>query len=237
MVNKLSFEPSSTVKATLLWSSQFWRIKMKAITRGQALEISARVATQVNWDALDGDKAQKEIINLTPKEFGERFTAFLKNGGRVVVGEPKVITIDRTSAFDPVAFIGEGWSIVEQDERSLALTEVDLTKVSFETMLKDGEKTVVGEEKLKRLIASGDIRLDAKVFQTLWENQHLIPEAWKQPTNGNTTYVFFDGTVLRRSSGSRYVLYLCWRDGEWDWRCRWLDDVWRAARPSAVLAS
>lgn len=55
----------------------------KAVSRGQALEISARVATQVNWDELDGERQQAEIINLTPAEFGSRFTAFLKNGGRL----------------------------------------------------------------------------------------------------------------------------------------------------------
>jgi hypothetical protein len=57
----------------------------KAVSRGQALEISARVATQVNWDELDGEQQQAEIINLTPAEFGSRLTAFLKNGGRLQV--------------------------------------------------------------------------------------------------------------------------------------------------------
>ena len=57
----------------------------KAVSRGQALEISARVATQVNWDELDGEQQQAEIINLTPAEFGSRFTAFLKNSGRLQV--------------------------------------------------------------------------------------------------------------------------------------------------------
>lgn len=148
-----------------------------------------------------------------------------------------MIQIDRTAPFDPVTFIGEGWSIVEQDERSLKLTEVDLSKVQFETMLKHGETSVVGEEKLKRLIASGNIRLDAKVFQTLWENQHLIPEAWKQLTNGNTTYVFFDGTILQDSDGHRFVMYLFWYGGEWSWYFFWLGSKWRAFYPSAVLAS
>lgn len=57
----------------------------KAVSRGQALEISARVATQVNWDELDGDKLQAEIISLSPAEFGNRITAFLKSGGRFQV--------------------------------------------------------------------------------------------------------------------------------------------------------
>lgn len=148
-----------------------------------------------------------------------------------------MIQIDRTAPFDPVTFIDEGWSIVEEDERSLKLTEVNLGKVQFETMLKDSEMLIVGEKKLKRLIASGCIRLDAKLLQVLWENKHLIPEVWKHPTNGNTTYVFFDGTILQHSHAGRYVLCLYWNDGEWHWHYYWPDDEWHANYPAAVLAS
>jgi hypothetical protein len=208
---------------------------MNKPSQGQVLNAIGILMNNADWDAVNASILQKVIDN--PKDAGREFTAFLKNGGRVISGVPKVITVDRTSAFDPVAFIGNGWSIVEEDKRSLKLTEVDLAKVSFKTTLKGRENTVVGNEKLKRLIASGDIRLDAKVFQTLWENQHLIPEAWKQPTNGNTTYVFFDGTILQHSGGGRYVLDLFWSDGRWRWRYVWLDVQWDANRPSAVLAS
>jgi hypothetical protein len=208
---------------------------MKAVTTGQVSEVFAGLA-QVDWSEIDGHVLQ-HFINLSPKERGKRFATFLKNSGPVISGVQKVIPIDRTSAFDPVAFVGVGWSIVEEDERSLSLGEVDLTKVNFETMLKDHESSVVGEEKLKRLKDTGHIRLDAKVFQTLWENQHLIPASWKESTNGNTAYVFFDGTILRDSDGDRYVLYLYWRRGEWDWIYYWLGNEWHANRPSAVLAS
>ena len=208
---------------------------MNKPSQGQVLNAITILMNNADWDAVSAPVLQKVIDN--PKDAGREFTAFLKNGGRVSQGVPKVIPIGRTSAFDPVAFIGEGWSIVEQDERSLKLSEVDLTKVNFETMLKDRESSVVGEEKLKRLIESGYIRLDAKVFQTLWENQHLIPESWKQKTNGNTTYIFFNGTFLRDSYGRRCVLYLCWDGGEWDWGCRWLDDEFDAFSPSLVLAN
>lgn len=226
---------------------------MKVVTRGQALEVSARVATQVNWDAIDGDMLQMQLIGLTPKEFGERFTAFLKNGGRVIAGEPKVITIDRTTLFDPAAFIGNGWSIwkgpadgdgltgeEEQDKRSLASIEVDLTKVSFETMLKEGEKTVVGEEKLKRLKDAGRIRLDAKVFQTLWEDYKQYGEnstlELLRRTQG-ARLIDFPGTELRSPDGDRYFLSLYWQAGEWDWSYDWLGSEWRAHYPSAVLAN
>jgi hypothetical protein len=148
-----------------------------------------------------------------------------------------IIAIDRTTPFNPTAFLGEDWSIAEEDERSLNLVELDLTKVQFETTLKKGETSVVGEEKLKRLIASGDIRLDAKVFQTLWENQHLIPESWKQPTNGSATLISFDGMILQNPRGRRCALCLYWSVGEWRWSVNLLGRDWRAYRPSAVLAS
>jgi outer membrane protein assembly factor BamB len=104
--------------------------------------------------------------------------------------------------------------------------------------LEKGEKSIKGEDKLKRLKEKTNrIRLDAGIFKTLWENQILIPEKWKEQTNGNTTFIFFDGTVLRNSIGNRFVLCLCWDDGEWLWYYDWLENDWYANVPSAVLAS
>ncbi len=141
-----------------------------------------------------------------------------------------VLAIDRGRPFDPAKFIGEGWSIVEQDERSLALSEVNIGDIQLVTMLKDGETYVRGEEKLLRLKASGKIRLDAKVFQTFWENNDLIPESWRGKT------VFFDGTVLRRPNGDRCVLCLCWNGVKCHWYCYWLEHDWDVRNPSAFLA-
>ena len=154
-----------------------------------------------------------------------------------IVGEPRIIPIDRAQPFDPVKLLGQGWVIDEQDERSLALNQVDLAEVKLEHMLKKNENRIKGEEKLERLKEAGHIRLDAKIFQTFRENQALIPEAWKQKTKGNTTFIFFDGTILRDPYGRRYVLCLYWRGGRWGWGCIWLEDDWDVSRPSAVLAS
>lgn len=148
-----------------------------------------------------------------------------------------VISIDRTTPFDPVAFAGEGWSIVEEDERSLKISEIDLTKISLKTKLKDGEDFIVGEENLKRFINSDDIRLDAKVLQTLLENKHLIPDSWKNKINGETPCIYFYGTILREDTGKRYVMCLMWHDNdnEWTWWSEWLDVRWHDHDPSAVL--
>jgi len=146
------------------------------------------------------------------------------------------ITIDRTKPFEPI-FVCK-WFTIEKDEtdvRSMALSEIDLTKVRFVAMLKEGETSITGEERLKRLKAAGYIRLDAKFFQTLWENKQFIPESWKQKVNGNMCSIHFDGTVLRDLRGHRCVQGICLRNNEWDWDCRWLDGNWNAHDLSAVL--
>ncbi|MDO9399379.1 MAG: hypothetical protein Q7T79_01670 [bacterium] len=109
---------------------------MKQVSRGQALEVSARVATQVNWGDLDGDHLQEKVVDLSPEEFGKRLTAFLKNGCQFIFGDPKSVT---TKQFDTASFIGKGWTTwkgpvngdglageEDIDSRSLALTEIEL---------------------------------------------------------------------------------------------------------------
>lgn len=206
---------------------------VKAVSRGQALEVSSRFLSQVRWDEVDEGKLQREVISLSPAEFGRRFTAFLNNGAQLNLG-PNMLRIDRSKPFDPATFIGNGWTIhpdEPEDERSLALTEIDLSKIHLVTMLKPSETSIVGEEKLKRLKRAKHIRLDAKILQALWENQDRIPEEWKGK------YTYFDGTVLRSPGGGRYVLYLCFREGGWRWSGRWLVLGWGSGDPSAVLAS
>ncbi len=220
----------------------------KPVGMGQSHNVISTLANNVDWDVLDGDVLQRQIVE-NPKEAGIQFTAFLKNGGRVMVRGSNIVQINRTQPFNPSTFIREGWSIWKgpidgnglkgeeaQDERSLALSEVDLSKVRLETMLRGGESSIGGEEKLTRLKASGNIRLDAKVLQTLEKNQSLIPESWKERTNGFSTYIYFDGTVLRGPLGLRCVLYLYWHDGGWSRRYDWLGVGWHAHNPSAVLA-
>lgn len=207
--------------------------------------------------ALQNNISVREVPEVTadwvlqhPAEAGEQFTLFLKNGAKVLIGKIETIPIDRATPFNPAEFIGAGWSIwkgpaegsgllceEEQDKRSLALTALDVTRLRLETTLKREETSIVGEEKLKRLTAMADtIRLDAGIFQTFWRNQHLIPERFKVKTNGDTTCIFCDGTVLRSPSGRRFVLFFYWNDGsrEWRWHYDRFDSHFSASCPSAV---
>jgi len=202
----------------------------------------------MSWNQFMQERMQK-LHALTILGLGQE-------GVTQTVAKPGIIHIDRKKPFNPAEFIGNGWNFwrgptdgnglkgeIEQDSRSVALAEVDLSKVRFETCLlgpdrcTDGETSITGEERIKRLIAAKRVRLDLGIFQMLWNNQHLIPESWKEKTNGNTTLIFFDGQTLRFSRGGRCSLYLYWYDGKWYWSVGWHGRARDASRPSAVLES
>lgn len=124
----------------------------------------------------------------------------------------QTITIDRSKPFDPVAFFGENYKIVEQDERSLSITRLNLNRVQFADMREPNEAVVPGEKKLERLKKARYIRLDLGMFQALWENKELIPRRWKKKTDGwSMTYIYFDGTVLfDEKQNCRFVVGMVW---------------------------
>lgn len=223
----------------------------KAVSRGQALQVAARVGTQINWDELDGDRIQ-EVIDLSPEEFGKRFTAFLKNGARFNLGDPRII---QTRSFDPAKFIGKDWTFwkgpavgdgltgeEDFDSRSRALTQIDVTRLRFEACLREGESSIKGEEKIRRLPEMADfIRLGGNAFLGFWEdyqdNKENSALEWIYRTH-KIRSIDFPDDILRRPRGDRFVLCLCRYDGgRWDWGVRWLDDGWSAGDPSAGLAS
>ncbi len=211
----------------------------KIVTRGQALELAGRFGVDTNWDSVDGDKLQTEVISLPRDELGRRFTAFVNNGCRFIIKGPSALVVDRSKPFDPVKFIGRGWEIVEQDERSLALTDIDFSGVRFESGHQEGEDTITGEVKLERLKAMPEIRLDAKIGQALFEEPGQATLRFIHD-HFNVSWFELGGTVLRNSDGRRVFLYLYrFGDGSWSWDCDWLDSDRRRVRDdvSPLLAS
>ena len=220
---------------------------MKTVSRGLALEVSARVATQVNWDSLDGTKLHEEVASLSPEEFGRRFTAFLKAGARFSFGGLKVATVP----FDLEKFISEHWTFwrgpkegdglkgeEERDKASLALTEVDFEKSDFLTCLEEGVNCIIGEGKLIRLKKLNRPLYGANVFMGLWEDyqqnkvQSVLEKLyqWK-----GIAYIDFFGDILRDSGGSRNVPYLFrGSDGSWGWDCYLLSLAWGGRDLTAV---
>ena len=71
----------------------------KAIEIGQSLNLFSVLANNTSWDTLDSETIQR-IIN-DPKGSGKQFTAFLRNGGKLITGEPKNIPISFGKAAPP----------------------------------------------------------------------------------------------------------------------------------------
>ena len=180
----------------------------------------------------------------------EGTTDFLKNGCRFTIKGPSVLVIDRSKPFDPAKFVGDGCSVWRgprdgkglegdeaQDARSLALAEIDFSRVRFESGLIKSESTIVGEEKLVRLMAMPEIRLDAKFGQALYEESGQATLCFLHEHFG-VSWLEFAGTVLRHSGGGRYFLCLDRRvDGSWNWRYYWLDSDRARDDVSPLLAS
>lgn len=211
----------------------------KTIDRNRALRVMGVYLNNVDLGGVSEDT--EEWVLQHPQEAGAQFTAFLCNGGRMmIVGDLKIAT----APFDPVTFIGEGWKIIseEHDARNDGLTVVDFSTAELVHALEPGEPSIKGEEKLARLKKlSNRIRLGATSFMGLWldyqaKGQNSVLERLYQ-TQG-IAYVDFMGDVLLSPVGCRYVLYLCRFDGgSWAWDYYWLSDVRVSPGRSAVLAS
>ena len=130
-----------------------------------------------------------------------------------------VVRIDRTQPFDLVKFLGlgEGWSVEEQDEYALKITELSPSKVLLKAVFSEAETGITGDETRRRLKESGHILLDAQVLAVLLENQEKIPESWEGKD------VYFDGTVIRGLGYHSYTLCLSRPSNEtkrWTWSLR-----------------
>ncbi|MBI1755181.1 hypothetical protein HYR65_02770 [Candidatus Azambacteria bacterium] len=184
----------------------------KAVSRGQALQVAARVGTQVNWDDLDGDHLQKEVINLTPEEFGDRFTAFLKNGGRVIVN---IVKSARASLSELIKARNFDWVNPDiTDNRFPAPDRLwnDYKEFPF-------EERVSSKEAVKRMRAEG--------YEPANSHELLLWDGW----NGKDTVVAlgsfakvhgFRSVLYLLRYGSRRDLDLGWWDHDWHAHCRFL---------------
>lgn len=191
-----------------------------------------------NLDLGEVCPEELDLIIQNGYEAGEHFTNFLKTAGQLIIARKtsRTIKIDRRRLFDPGRFMNhQGLEIEEQDERSIKLEEIDSAAICLESMLQ-GEKVIRGEEHLNRLKQKGHIRLDAKVFQTLWENQHLIPDHWQRTKSDHPKNIFFDGTVFKNKYG-KYVISMYWdADRKWSWTyCRLDIGGWKEEDLSAVI--
>lgn len=140
-------------------------------------------------------------------------------------------SLDCSQLFELKKLLGKGWVAEEQNELALTLTRVDFAQARFETCLREGEDSIKGEEKRRRLKErqAEFIPHGGNQFWALWQDckkngENSVLE-WLRKVKG-ITYLDFFGLILRRPNGFVCVLCLCWRSGCWDWHCRWLGHEW-----------
>ena len=101
-----------------------------------------------------------------------------------------------------------------------------LSQIDLITTLAPNELYKTGEECLARLKGMNFIRFDARFFASLWQNQELIPEGWKDRSfDNNIRYFHFDGTVLLNPGEFRGIVNLHWLKDRWYYRSNWLGSV------------
>ncbi len=220
----------------------------KSISGGQSRSLIASFTVDIPWEKIEADV--QPFIMLPPEQKGRMFAAFIANNFRLTVGDPKII---KAKPFDPVKFLGEGWTIWkgpadgdgllgEEDicPKSLAFTVVELSEFVFKTCLKEGESSITYEEKIRRLKEMLDfIGFGLNVFLGLWEDYLINREnsalEWLHQNFG-VTLMDFPGVVLRNPRGDREVLCLHRYDNGWLWSLFCLGSQCNVDRPSAGCA-
>lgn len=160
-----------------------------------------------------------------------------------------IFHIDRSTPFNPVSLLGSGASFwrgprggngrrgkLEQDARSLALTEIDLATIQFKSYLPDGQTLITGEDRILAVKAvRNDIPLDAQTGLSLYGEEGQKSLRYLYDTKGITWFECL-GQTLRDASGLRYSLVL-YRlvGGSWSRRCSYLGRDRRASDPAAVV--
>ena len=147
--------------------------------------------------------------------------------------------------FDPT-FFGSGWTIwlgledgdglkgeIECDQRSMALTELDLALIEPTIILRKRESYTTRAEQIARVKKERPdrIRLDPCFPLALRDKPEKYPEAWKGKA------ICWDGLTLRSPDGDRYSVYSIWYGSGVALRCGWHGGSRRSGDLSALLAS
>lgn len=148
---------------------------------------------------------------------------------KVLLGHAVITVPEHLIDLDADPFVPNGWKVEEHQKGGQFKWDATKAALFLSEPQKRGGR--IEGNKLRSRLKCGQNPYNANLLDYLLKNPHLIPEEWKGK------YVFFWGTVYRRSDGFLCVRYLYWRGDRWVWFSRWLDRDWRDDRPAAVPAS
>ncbi len=153
----------------------------------------------------------------------------------VVRGQAEMTQVTHTIDLDADPLIPyEGWKVEEHRKGGQFTWDPEVVKLYLFPNQR-GDKSIRGHELRKEL--AGQMVFNANLLDYLLDHPHLIPEAWKADENGDTSYIYFWGTVYQDSVGSLCVRCLYFNRGRWKQSFGWLGHDWGRVRPAAVGAS
>ena len=137
---------------------------------------------------------------------------------------------------NPIRFLGSGWALGNQDKRSLELWQIytdEIKLVSFPAQIEHSPTTA--QPYIDYTNDTKWIRLDARFFTTLWENQSFIPARFKDRVDGEYPIITFDGSEVWGPQGFMCTLCLTWNGKLWNMGYKWHDYTWNRPCLSAVI--
>ncbi len=193
--------------------------------------------------------------SMSPLQVGELIAAIFRNGllarhvkalssGKflqqvlnVIEGKARIVPIENVAVqsvtkylidLDSAPFTPKDWKVEEHQLGG----QFEFNPKRVGLYLDQGQKKsgVVTGHQLRGKLKSQPV-FNANLLDFLLDHPQLIPEEWKGQR------VFFWGTIYRYEDDNRYVRYLVWYDGQWDWNYVWLDNVFVGDDPAAVSAS
>ena len=144
----------------------------------------------------------------------------------VLNGKAEIKIIERLIDCDVNPFIPNGWSV--EEHKKGGMFKFNPEKISLHLSKKQKKGSIGGHDLRKEL--SDKPVINANVLDYLLAHPELIPEEWKGK------YIFFWGTIYRRSDGGLYVRGLYGDGSKWGWGCRWLDIDFNSGCPAALAS-
>ncbi len=145
----------------------------KLVSPEQRMEIASRLVTQVDWTELDGDKIQREVISLPPKEFGRRFTAFLKAGINLTSGTGLTVGSFKIA---PITHDIHGWKCVLPAQNQSS----EFNAVLYEVLPGQAGKPDTIEETVAHLKNNGRNTTGLQHAEAMYRGYEKIPADWRK---------------------------------------------------------
>lgn len=155
---------------------------------------------------------------------------------QVLLGHAEIRQREYIVDLDVAPYTPLGWSVEEHHKGGQMKWDPTQIRLHLSDNQKNG-KVIEGNKLRVEIVKLSGYNANLLDFLYKKENQHLIPESWKQDEKGNTRYIYFWGTIYRDAGGYLFVRFLSWVGAGWDWGYYWLDSDWYDFHPAAVPAS